>query len=157
MKFLGWICDLKRRHYGDIKRYSKGTVASKLIALFSIILFAGITVALEFWGFSLFEENVLTGLLVLILLVLSFLAATVDTCTIYCYLGFAMFFTGSIQNILLKAEEKRKKKQGIEEIVKEPRAHNFLDLLVALLSLVIGIGLVIFCVYYALLRLSSGN
>lgn len=155
MRFLGWLFDLHRRHYGDIKRYSKGTIGSKIFALIIMLILFGGTIALELWGFDLIKENFFTGLIELIFLALTTFVVTLDMCTLYCYLGLTMFFSGSIHNIVIKANERKKRKEGIEEVEKEPRAHNFLDLLVAIIGFILGIGLAVLSIYFASLSLSS--
>ena len=122
-----------------------------------LLLFSCATFGVEYWALNLLNESIGTGILVLILLFFPLLATTIEYCGFYSSLGFRMFFVGTLESIIVKAEKSRKKKLEndvieIDEngkVVAEEKAkdtiknHKWLDLLVAIIGIVLGVGTLI--------------
>ena len=157
MKFFAWLFNINSRHLGDAIRYERGKVGTRIWVIILLLLFSCATFGVEYWALNLLNESMGTGLIVLILLFFPLLATTIEYCGFYSSLGFRMFFVGSLESIIVKAEKSRKKKiedNVIEidengKVVAEEKEkdtiknHKWLDLLVAIISIVLGIGTLI--------------
>lgn len=153
MKLLSWIFNLESRHFRDIRNYQKGKVGTRIFCIILVLILVGASLAVEYTALDMFKTNALNAIVLIILLFLPLVATSIEYCTLYCYLGFKMFFLGSLESIILKVEQKKKKKQQTpeaQEISQEqapeqaaPKPHKVLDLLVALVSLISGIALIV--------------
>ena len=150
MKFLSWLFDMYSRHLGDAIRYEKGKVSTKIFAIVFLLIFGSATIGVEYWGFSLLNDS-FVGIVVLILLFAPLLATTVEFCTFYSCIGFKMFLSGTLETIIRKAENKKRSKKSVESLeiqtteqtTKIKKNHHWLDLLVGILSILIGLAVVV--------------
>lgn len=164
MKFLAWLFNVNSRHLGDAIRYEKGKVGTRIWVIILLLVFSGASLWVEHWALNLLKESLLEkslwGILALILLFFPLVATTIEYCGFYSSLGFRMFFIGSLESIIVKAEQKRKKKlenNVIEidengQVIAEDKAkdtvknHKWLDLLVAIIGIVLGVGTLIMAI-----------
>lgn len=149
MKFLSWLFNFTGRHRGDILRYEKGKIASRIFYILFMLVLAGATVGVEYWCINLFHENFLYGLLVLIFLFIPLASVSFEYLGLYSYIGFRMFFWGTILSFAKKIDKKRQLEN--EEIIdidvdkekKSEKAHKWIDLFIGILGIVLSIGLLI--------------
>lgn len=157
MKVLNYILNIESRHFAEIRAFSKGKIITRILAIFLELLFIAATLAVEFWAISLFETEPLTALIIGILLLLPLFAVTLEYCLLYCYIGFRSFVSGSLDSLVSKIEAKKKKKKKdegiIEQVPLEPeqapeqkKSRKWLDLIVAILSLLFFIGTLVLAV-----------
>lgn len=170
MKFLKWLFNINKRHGVDMRRYEKGKIGTKILAIVLMFALVGATVGIEYWCINLFNVNLGYGILVLIFLLLPFIAVTLEYCELYAYLGFKMFFWGSVAKIAEKIDENHKNKTNEEtqidqtnteeikpEILQtektqpshERKSHFWLDLVVGILGAVLAIVTVLAIVLLA--------
>ena len=145
MKFLSWILNFRSRHLNEIIRYDKSKTWSKVFTIILMLVLAGGSFAVEYWTFSLFNTEILKGLIVFLLLLLPLLLVTFETCALYTYLGFKTFALGTLETIIVKIESKKKKKTNqnpIDMSSQDPqtKSHKAIDLFVGIFGLIIGIG-----------------
>ena len=159
MKFLAWLFNINSRHLGDAIRYEKGKVGTRIWVIILLLLFSGVSLWIEYWALNLLKES-LWGILALILLFLPLIATTIEFCGFYSSLGFRMFFVGTLESIIIKASKSRKKKlenDVIEidengQVISEEKTkdtvknHKWLDLLVAIIGIVLGVGTLIMAI-----------
>lgn len=160
MKFLSWIFNINRRHAWDIRRYEKGKLGTKIMAIVLLLLLVGATLGIEYWGITLLKNNEgLQGLLVIILLLIPITATTLEFCGLYSYLGFKMFLWGTLESIAKKIDKKKEQKkiesgEMTEEVSSEAqevlfeqkkseKAHKWIDLFVGILGIVLTIVTVV--------------
>ena len=162
MKFLSWLFNFSARHAGDMRRYEKGRTGTRIFVIILLTLLAAATLGVEYWAISLFGENFLYGLLVVILLFIPLVAATIEFCGFYSFVGFRMFFWGVISSAARKADKRIKAKQAAaqEDIsaseVTEPDAeqersektHKALDLVVGIYGILLAIATIILAVSF---------
>lgn len=110
MKFLAWLFDINSRHLGDSIRYQKGKISTKIWAIIIVLIFGAATLGVEYWGFNLLNNN-LSGIVVLILLFIPLIATTLEFGAFYASLGFRMFFAGTLESLILRAENKKRQKK----------------------------------------------
>ena len=162
MKFLSWLFNFSARHAGDMRRYEKGKTGTKIFVIILLTLLAAATLGVEYCAISLFGENFLYGLLVVILLFIPLVATTIEFCGFYSFVGFRMFFWGVISSAARKADKRIKAKQAAaqEDIsaseVTEPdteqerseKTHKALDLVVGIYGILLAIATIILAVSF---------
>ena len=162
MKFLSWLFNFSARHAGDMRRYEKGKTGTRIFVIILLTLLAAATLGVEYWAISLFGENFLYGLLVVILLFIPLVATTIEFCGFYSFVGFRMFFWGVISSAARKADKRIKAKQATaqEDIsaseVTEPdteqerseKTHKALDLVVGIYGILLAIATIILAVSF---------
>ena len=162
MKFLSWLFNFSARHAGDMRRYEKGKTGTRIFVIILLTLLAAATLGVEYWAISLFGENFLYGLLVVILLFIPLVATTIEFCGFYSFVGFRMFFWGVISSAARKADKRIKAKQAAaqEDIsaseVTEPdteqerseKTHKALDLVVGIYGILLAIATIILAVSF---------
>lgn len=162
MGLFNWLWDVSTRHYSGINRYEKGKISTRIITLIIMLVFAALALFLEYWTIKLFQENFIVGILMIILTVGIF-GGTIEFCAVYSFVGFKMFFVGTVGNMIKKREKKKKAKVAAEseiienpEIVqtapqegeqKEKKSHHWLDLVVAILGIVVIVATVAVGIY----------
>lgn len=163
-EILAWLFNINSRHLGDAIRYEKGKVGTRIWVIIFLLILSGASLWVEHWALNLIKESMLKeslwGILALILLFFPLVATTIEFCGFYSSLGFRMFFVGTLESIIIKASKSRKKKlenNTIEisedgKIKTEEKAkdtvknHKWLDLLVAIIGLVLGLGTLIMAI-----------
>ena len=162
MKFLSWIFNLSARHAGDMRRYEKGKTGTRIFVIILLTLLAAATLGVEYWAISLFNENFLYGLLVVIFLFIPLVATTIEFCGFYSFVGFRMFFWGVISSVAHKVDKKIKAKKAAaqEDIsaseVTEPdteldhseKTHKALDLVVGILGILLAVATIVLAVSF---------
>lgn len=162
MKFLSWIFNLSARHAGDMRRYEKGKTGTRIFVIILLTLLAAATLGVEYWAISLFDENFLYGLLVVIFLFIPLVATTIEFCGFYSFVGFRMFFWGVISSAARKADKKiRAKKAAAQEDISasevtEPdteldhseKTHKALDLVVGILGILLAVATIVLAVSF---------
>lgn len=157
MKFLRWFFNFSSRHAGDMRRYEKGKTGTRIFVIILLTLLAVATLGVEYWAIRLFDENILYGLLVIILLFIPLVATTVEFCGFYSFAGFRMFFWGVVSSAARKADKKiRAKNSAISgqdtslaesELDSErnhsERSHKALDLFVGIFGILLAIGILV--------------
>lgn len=142
---------MQSRHYREINRYNQGKLRTRIGVVVLLCLLFAATLGIEYWGFWLLDNgNAVVGLLVLIILLIAFGAATLEYCGLYCYLGFKMFFVGTVVQILDKIEKRKRNKRGQEYSEERaeseqapPKVRQWPDLFVAIFSLALAVGLIV--------------
>lgn len=162
MKFLSWIFNFRSRHLNEIIRYEKSKTGSKVFTIILMLILAGGSFAVEYWTLSLFNTEFLKGLLVFILLLLPLLLVTFETCALYTYLGFKTFTLGTLENIIVKIESKKRKKNNDNPTVlstedSQTKSHRTIDLFVGIFGLIIGIGTLILIAVFAFNTISDAQ
>ena len=166
MKFLSWLFNFSARHAGDMRRYEKGRTGTRIFVIILLTLLAAATLGVEYWAISLFGENFLYGLLVVILLFIPLVATTIEFCGFYSFVGFRMFFWGVISSAARKADKKIKaKKAAAQEDISaseaaEPdteldhseRTHKALDLVVGILGILLAVATIVLAVSFIVSR-----
>lgn len=104
MKFLHWLFSLTSRHRGDINRYEKNKVATRVIVIILELVLLLSSWALELWCIDLFNTQFSLGLLELIFLLVPIVLVTIDTNTLYIYLGFKIFASKKINKAIEKSD-----------------------------------------------------
>lgn len=162
MKFLSWLFNFSARHAGDMRRYEKGKTGTRIFVIILLTLLAAATLGVEYWAISLFGENFLYGLLVVILLFIPLVATTIEFCGFYSFVGFRMFFWGVISSAARKADKRIKAKQAAAQgdisasEVTEPdteqerseKTHKALDLVVGILGILLAIATIVLAVSF---------
>ncbi|MGM9665713.1 MAG: hypothetical protein ACI3XX_04150 [Eubacteriales bacterium] len=162
MKFLSWLFNFSARHAGDMRRYEKGKTGTRIFVIILLTLLAAATLGVEYWAISLFNENFLYGLLVVILLFIPLVATTIEFCGFYSFVGFRMFFWGVISSAARKADKKiRANKAAAQEDISasevtEPdteqerseKTHKALDLVVGILGILLAIATIVLVVSF---------
>lgn len=109
MKFLQWLFNFSSRHSGDVRRYEKGKVSTKIIMMIVLLILASATLAIEYWCINLFNTKFWVGILVLIFILIPVGCATLENLIFYGYLGIKMFIFGAVGDILTKREKSKSK------------------------------------------------
>ncbi len=162
MKFLSWLFNFSARHASDMRRYEKGKTGTRIFVMILLTFLVAATLGVEYWAISLFDENFLYGLLVVILLFIPLVATTIEFCGFYSFVGFRMFFWGVISSAARKADKKiRAKKAAAQEDipaseVTEPdteldhseKTHKALDLVVGILGILLAIATIVLAVSF---------
>ena len=164
MKFLSWLFNFSARHAGDMRRYEKGKTGTRIFVIILLTLLAAATLGVEYWAISLFDENFLYGLLVVILLFIPLVATTIEFCGFYSFAGFRMFFWGVISSAARKADKRIKAKKAVaqedtsvvEQNTSEPdteqerseKTHKALDLVVGIYGILLAIATIILAVSF---------
>ncbi|MGN1201275.1 MAG: hypothetical protein ACI4R8_03365 [Candidatus Caccovivens sp.] len=156
MNFLRWIFKINVRHSGDIRRYEKGKIGTRIFVILLLLAIAGGTLGVEYWCINLFNNNdtFLSGILVLIFLLIPLAYTTMEFCGLYSYLGFKMFFWGTVSSIANKIDAKRIEKTVVadetgvmvieeEKESKAQKAHKWIDLFVGILGIVLTVGVLV--------------
>ena len=162
MKFFKWLFNVGNRHYGDIRRYEKGKIGTRIFVILLLLGLVAGTLGLEYWGVNLFKTNIFYGFLVLLFLFIPFAGATIEFCGVYSYIGFRMFVRGTVIDIAKKLDKKIEQKQfnqiEVDENIvvdtntelndetkvdKLEKAHKWIDLFIGILGIVLGVGVVI--------------
>lgn len=158
MKFLKWVFNIESRHYGDIKRYEKGKIGTRIFVILLLFGFVGASLALEYWGLNLFKTNIFYGFLALLFLFIPVALLTIEFCVVYSYIGFRMFIEGTLADIVEKLDKKNKKKQSnkieidkntvvdtdktLNARTKSEKTRKWMDLFVGILGIVLAICLI---------------
>ncbi len=154
MRLLKWFFSVRQRHRGGIRRYEKGGAGVRIFTLILLFVFAGGTLALEWWGFSLAEKSFLVSLLVIILLSIPFLWATVEFGGVYAVTAMRMFVWGVADRAARRAEQRDVQYVQYEGQIypvqgaqppagQAPKTHRALDMVVFLLCLAVAVGILI--------------
>lgn len=164
MKVLGWLLSASQRHYHGIRRYEKGGTGIRILTLFLMLILAGAALALEWWSISLFEENILVGVLAFVLLACTFCLGTVEFSFVYATVAFRMFFWGVAQRAAYRAAKQRSQAASSgtnaaqtspadtteAELLsadapaqEAPKTHRAFDMFLFLFGLVLGIGIIV--------------
>lgn len=104
MKFLNWLFSFTSRHRWDINRYQKNKVATRVIVIILELVLLISSWALELWCIDLFNKQFTLGLLELIFLLIPIVMVTIDTNTLYIYLGFKTFISKKIDKAIEKQD-----------------------------------------------------
>lgn len=154
MKFISWLLSASVRHRRGAVRYQKGGIVYKIMVIVVLLAFTGVTLGLEYWALSLFEENIVIGGLVS-LLAIAFIFACIELNGIYCFFGFKSAKQGSLETVIEKNNKKRLAKgkstdnfdyKGDED-KNERKSTKGLDLLIGF----VGLILVIVTIFFAIL------
>lgn len=162
MKFLSWLFNFSARHAGDMRRYEKGKTGTRIFVIILLTLLAAATLGVEYWAISLFGENFLYGLLVVILLFIPLVATTIEFCGFYSFVGFRMFFWGVISSAARKADKRIKAKQAAAqedissseetepdtEQERSEKTHKALDLVVGIYGILLAIATIVLAVSF---------
>ena len=157
MKFFRWIFSVSQRHRRGIRRYEKGGAGVRIFTLILMLVLAGAALALEWWSISLFEENILVGVLAFVLLACTFCLGTVEFSFVYATVAFRMFFWGVAQRAAYRAAKKRAKEQAAQAAQPDtaqalpadapaqeaPKTHRAFDMFLFLFGLILGIGIIV--------------
>ena len=100
MKFLHWLFSFTSRHITDINRYEKDKLATRIIVIILDLFLLFASLALEIWCINLFNDKFLFGVLELIFLLIPISLASLDTYTLYIYLGFKSFASKKIDSAI---------------------------------------------------------
>ena len=111
MRFLLWLFDASRRHYGGIRRYEKGGTGVRILTPILSLLFLGVTLGLEYWLFSSLHDSGAFGggvgkivvMFFIGLLFFAFAVATLEFCAVYAFTAFRMAAWG----VALSASKRR--------------------------------------------------
>ena len=163
MKFLSWLFNFSARHASDMRRYEKGKTGTRIFVILLLTLLAAATLGVEYWAISLFDENFLYGLLVVILLFIPLVATTIEFCGFYSFVGFRMFFWGVISSAAHKADKKIRAKKTADihqdtpplevtepdtELDHSEKTHKALDLVVGILGILLAIATIVLAVSF---------
>lgn len=153
MRFLRWLFNVHSRHAGDIRRYEKGKIGTRIFTLILTLILSAGTLALEYWSINLFEShNWALGLFVVLFLVIPAAAVSFEFLGLYSFLGFRMFFWGTVEHIAKKIDkqiqENRVPNGEQDEIVistqnKSEKSHRWIDLFIGIWSIALAIGLLV--------------
>lgn len=162
MKFLKWLFNVSNRHSGDIRRYEKGKIGTRIFVILLLLGLVAGTLGLEYWGVNLFKTNIFYGFLALLFLFIPFAGVTIEFCGVYSYIGFRMFILGTVSDIVKKIDKKIEQKrinqlEVDENIVVDTntelndetktgeleKAHKWIDLFIGILGIVLGVGMII--------------
>lgn len=153
MRFLRWIFNISSRHAGDIRRYEKGKIGTKIFTIILTLILSAGTLALEYWSINLFESgNWALGLFVVLFLVIPVAGASFEFLGLYSFLGFRMFFWGTVEHAIKKIDKKIQENsisngEQTEIVIsaqnKSEKSHRWIDLFIGIWSIVLGIGLVV--------------
>ena len=166
MKFLSWLFNFSARHAGDMRRYEKGKTGTRIFVIVLLTLLAAATLGVEYWAISLFDENFLYGLLVVIFLFIPLVATTIEFCGFYSFVGFRMFFWGVISSVAHKVDKKIKAKKAAAqedipaseaaepdtELDHSERTHKALDLVVGILGILLAVATIVLAVSFIVSR-----
>lgn len=156
MKFLLWLFNFAKRHRGDIRRYEKGTKASRIVAIVMMTIFSAATIVMEFFTFKVFEGSFGWGLFCA-LFTIAMTAATSETAGIYAYCGFKYYARGTVGEIASRyARNKGDEVLGdMIDIATDDKSHKKIDLAVGIIGLIIAIGIVVSVVTILVLRIKG--
>lgn len=164
MKFFRWIFSVSQRHRRGIRRYEKGGAGVRIFTLILMLILAGAALALEWWSISLFEENILVGVLAFVLLACTFCLGTIEFSFVYATVAFRMFFWGVAQRAAYRAAKQRSQAASsgtnaaqtspadtteteslsADSTVQEaPKTHRAFDMFLFLFGLILGIGIIV--------------
>lgn len=87
MKFLINLFNLAYKYRKEERRYNNYGLGGRIFILIILLVFSGLTIAGELWTFSLLKENVILGILVLILFVAVALS-TMENLSMYSVVAF---------------------------------------------------------------------
>lgn len=80
MKFLFKLLNIAYQYRKEERRYNNFGIGGRIVIFIFMLLFSGLTIASEIWTFSLLKENVVLGILVLILFIALALATLENLC-----------------------------------------------------------------------------
>lgn len=135
MKILSWFFNVKSRHRAGIRRYKTGKVGVRIFTLIGMLLLVGATVAVELWCIYLYGINFLAGLACTLLLI-AVAEATVETCGVYCVVGFKMAAVGAVFTVADKIDERNSKPDGGNKI----KTYKAFDVFIGVLGLLLALG-----------------
>ena len=138
---LRWFFSVRSRHHAGIRRYEKGGAGVRIFTLALVVVLAGAVLGVEYWGFSLLQDNFLVGLLALIFLSLPLLVGTVELGGVYAVTAIKMFIYGCAE----RASQREAQAQGdmLQPQRDEAKTHRALDMVVFVCCLVVAIGIVV--------------
>ncbi|MGN0814737.1 MAG: hypothetical protein ACI4MH_05870 [Candidatus Coproplasma sp.] len=138
MKVLNWFFNVKSRHRADVKRYENGKIGVRIFVLIEMLILVGATVAVELWCLNLYENNFLAGLACTILLIAVAWAA-IETCGVYCVVGFKMAAVGAVFTAANRIDERNSDSPDSKDRIKTYKAF---DVFIGILSLLLALGTV---------------
>lgn len=138
MKLLNWIFNVKARHRSGIRRYEKGKVGARVWTVIEMLILVGATVGLEIWCLGLYEQNFIAGIACTILLI-AVAEAAIETCGVYCYVGFRMAAVGAVLTVANKIEE-RASGQKYDRENQAVKTYKAFDVFIGALGLLLAIG-----------------
>ena len=142
MNVLRWLFSVRRRHRFGVRRYEKGGMGVRIVTLVLMLVICGAALGLEAWGLSMFGENILIGILLLILAAL-FVIAGSEFCLVYAITAIRMYVRGKAEKAARRAdaqqtpdgEERQAPQDGAA-----PRAYSGFDLFLFFLGLLLAVG-----------------
>lgn len=155
MRFLLWLFDASRRHYGGIRRYEKGGTGVRILTLILSLLFLGVTLGLEYWLLSSLHNNSAFGggvgkvvvLFFIGLLFVAFAVATLEFCAVYAFTAFRMAAWGMALTVAKRRQIlARKKGESTEpEVQADPakeEKYKVFDIIQGVLQIVFILALI---------------
>ena len=106
--FFSWLFSFNDRHYMDGYNYSKNTFG-RFMAIVAELTLVAIGLGLWYYMLSLFDTNLLVGIL-LIIPAFGLVMTAIEYCFCYCFFGFTCATIGALDRFFDKASEKHKKK-----------------------------------------------
>lgn len=156
MKFLKWLFNFGSRHAGEIRRYEKGKLSTKICAIVLMAVLVGVTLTAEYFSIKLYADNAIVGILLAVVAVV-LLLSTLETGGLYSYLGLKMFTVGTVVRAVKDGEDKQENQgeggkkassdgqdnENTPELGSKSRSHHGIDLVVGILGLVFATGVVV--------------
>ncbi|MGN0818244.1 MAG: hypothetical protein ACI4L9_04670 [Candidatus Coproplasma sp.] len=146
MKVLKWFFNVKSRHRGGIRRYENGKTGARIFTIIEMLILVGATVAVELWCLNLYGKNIIAGIACTLLLI-AVAEAAIETCGVYCFVGFKMAAVGAVFTVANKIDERNSEPGDSENKIKTYKAF---DVFIGILSLLLALGTIaaIFVILY---------
>lgn len=124
MGFFLWLFDVSNRHQGEMRRYEKGGLGTRITSLIILIALVTITLLIEYWCINLFKSSFVLGFVVLLLLIAA-VPTTIEFCGVYSFIGFRMATRGYLIKLADNLDKEiAKKRDADKQIVAEVTVEN---------------------------------
>lgn len=143
MNLMRWLFSVRHRHSAGIRRYERGGAGVRTVTLILMLVLCGAALGLEAFGLSMFGENLLAGILLLIAAA-GFVIAASEFCLVYAVTAARMLMRAAAERAARRAEE-RQAADGEEprEDGEAPRTYRAFDLILLLLGLLLAVGVLV--------------
>ncbi len=111
MEFFRWLFSARRRHRAGISLYQRGGAGARILTVFVLLLFAGATIGLEIWSFSLLSAGNMLCIVTFILAVALFIASE-EYAVVYSFVAFRMFACGVVERNAGAPQQDRARRGG---------------------------------------------